>query len=206
MVSIIRTAWSGTSGGPGLTQLAIDQNTPAFGPLTAAEGQAAVNAVRAFWDGIKALLPDEITLTVSPVVDTYLDNNGNLAWSMSAATAPAAVSGTSAAVFSMATGPKVNLNTGVIRNGRRVRGSIYLVPGGGNNQASNGMCVGASKTTINAAAATLMASLQTAGLNLRVWSRPLKDADGNIIRDGVTSAVSVCETNEKLAILRGRRD
>jgi len=206
MVSIIRTAWSGTSGGPGLTQLAVDQNTPAFGPLTAAEGQAAVNAVRAFWFAIAASLPDEVALTVSPVVDTYLDNNGTLAWSMSAATAPATVSGTSTAIFSMATGPKLNLNTGVIRNGRRVRGSVYIVPGGGNCQASNGMCAAATKTAFNSAAATMMASLQTAGLNLRVWSRPLKDSAGNITRDGVTNPVSVVETNEKLAILRGRRD
>lgn len=205
MVALIRTAWSGTTGGPGITQLAVDQVTSSFGPFSAAESQAAVNAVRAFWDGIKAYLPDEITLTTSPVVDVYLSNNGNLAWSSTAATSPASVTGTSTVAYAMPAGLKVNLNTGVIRNSRRVRGSIFVVPAAGAN-TTGGLALGTARTAVNAAGATLMASLATAGLKLQVWSRPLKDANGVITRDGATADVIALETNEKIAVLRGRRD
>lgn len=206
MVHIVRTAWSGTSGGPGLTQLAIDQTTSSFGPLSAGEGQSAVNAVRAFWQAINAYLPNEITLTVSPVVDYYLTHNAQLAGSMSAATAPALVLGTSTGNYSMATGPKVNLNTGVILNGRRVRGSIYIVPGSGTTMGPAGMIDPAARTAINSAGATLMSSLSSAGLKLGVWSRPIPVGKPNGPREGEWSDVSVMETNEKLAVLRGRRD
>lgn len=205
MVALIRTAWSGTTGGPGINQLAVDQVTSSFGPFSAAESQAAVNAVRAFWDGIKAYLPDEITLTTSPVVDVYLSNNGNLAWSSTAATPPASVTGTSTVAYAMPAGLKVNLNTGVIRNSRRVRGSIFVVPAAGAN-TTGGLALGTARTAVNAAGATLMASLATAGLKLQVWSRPLKDANGVITRDGATADVIALETNEKIAVLRGRRD
>lgn len=206
MVHIVRTSWSGTSGGPGLTQLAIDLTDGSFGALSTSQAQSAVDAVRAFWNGLVNQLPDEINLTVSPVVDYYTAHNGQLAGSTSAPTAPAVVLGASAAVFSMATGPKVNLNTGVIRNGRRVRGSIYIVPGAGATRGTNGQLAAASRTTINLQGATLRSALNTAGLKLVVWSRPLKDAAGNITRDGATSDVASFETNEKLAVLRGRRD
>lgn len=206
MVHILRTAWSGTSGGPGLTQLAIDTTDSTFGPLSAGQAQSAVDALRAYWFGINAYIPDDITLTVSAVVDYYLVHNAELAGSVSATTPPALVSGTSSAVYSMATGPKINLNTTVVRNGRRVRGSIYLVPGGGNAMAANGMISSAARTAFNTAGTNFRTALGAAGLKLGVWSRPIPEGKPNGPRDGAWSDVSAMEANEKLAVLRGRRD
>ena len=205
MPTLIRTNWSGTTGGPGLTQIAVDQKISSFGPLTAAEGQSAVNAMRAFWDAIKAFLPDEIVLNVNPTCDTYLVHNGQLAWSMTAAATPAAVSGTSATTYAMAAGLKINENTGVIQNGRRVRGSIFVVPSCG-GFSSNGLVAATTKTTINTAGATFLSSLDTAGLKMVVWSRPIPSGKPNGPRDGTQSTVTGLDTNEKTAILRGRRD
>lgn len=206
MTHIIRTAWSGTSGGPGLTQLVVDTTDSTFGPLSPGMAQAGVDAVRAFWSGIATLLPDEITLTVSPVVDVYLAHNGELVGSVSAPVAPANVLGSSATTYSMATGPKINLNTGVVRNGRRVRGSIYIVPGGGNTMGTNGMLHSTARTTINTATTNLKTSLASAGLKLQVWSRPIPEGKPRGPREGATADVQNLEANEKLAILRGRRD
>lgn len=206
MVHILRTQWSGTSGGPGLTQLAINTTDGSFGPLSPGNAQSAVDALRAFWQSLNSSLPDEIQLTVSPVVDYYLANSGELAGSVTAPTAPGAVLGTSTAVYSMATGPKINLNTGQVRNGRRVRGSIYIVPGAGATMAANGMCAAVTKTVLNGAGLTFRNSLASAGLKLVVWSRPIPADKPHGPRDGVTSDVQSMETNEKLAILRGRRD
>ena len=47
-VGIVRTHWSGTSGGPGLTQLAVKEGAGAF--WTQTQAQNAVNAVRQFWE------------------------------------------------------------------------------------------------------------------------------------------------------------
>jgi hypothetical protein len=206
MVHIVRTGWNGTSGGPGLTQLAIDTTDSTFGPLSAGQAQSAVDAVRTFWSSLVNQIPDEIQLTVSPVVDYYLVHNGQLAGSVSATTAPAVVVGASAAAYSMATGPKVNLNTGVIRNGRRVRGAIYIVPGSAATYGTNGQLAATARTAINTAGATLRNSLSAAGLKLGVWSRPIPEGKKYGPRDGAWSDVQSFETNEKLAILRGRRD
>lgn len=206
MVHIVRTNWSGTSGGPGLTQLAIDTTDPSFGALSGAQAQAACDAVRSFWNAIAAHLPNEITLTVSPVVDYYLNHNGQLTGSATATTSPSNVVGTNAGNYSMATGPKINLNTGVIRNGRRVRGAIYVVPGANSTYGAAGMMDSTARTTFNTAGNNLRTALNSAGLKLQVWSRPIPEGKPNGPRDGVASDVSGVETNEKLAILRGRRD
>lgn len=205
MVHIVRTGWTGTSGGPGLTQLAIDTTDSQFGPLTGAQAQSAVNAVRAFWDTIKAHLPNELMLTVAPSVDYYLVHNAQLAGTVTAATSPTAVLGTAADTFSMAAGLKINLNTGAIQNGRRVRGAIFVVPAA-NAFSLTGTASATAKTALNTAGATLLSALATGGLKLCVWSRPLDATHPKGPRDGTINTVSNMETNEKTAILRGRRD
>lgn len=200
-LGIVRTAWAGTSGGPGLTQLAIVEATGAA--ITVSQAQSAVNAVRTFWDGVKGILPDNITLTTSPVVDFYDEVTGDLTGTTTATTPPASVTGTSTASFAMAAGVKVNLNTGVIRNGHRVRGAIYIVPASAAVFTTDGAVTSASRVTINSAGATLTGALVTAGLNLVVYSRPRVIPTPRV---GAFAAVSGVETNEKGAVLRGRRD
>lgn len=203
-VAIVRTAWAGTSGGPGLTQTAF--NTGDFGPVSAGQAQTAVDAVRAWWQALITLLPDELVLTVSPVVDWYDHGTGTLQGSVSAATPPASVAGTSAAVFSMASGVKANLNTVTIANGRRVRGAIYIVPAASTTMNTTGGVLSTARTTINTAGNTMRTAFTAASMQLCVWSRPLKDAEGNIERLGTLSPVTGVEANEKVAVLRGRRD
>lgn len=200
-VGIVRTQWAGTSGGPGLTQLAIREGAGAF--WTATQAQNAVNAVRAFWDSAKAYLPDNVTLTVSPVVDIYQETDAVLTASVIAPTPPLSVAGTSAGVFSMAAGIKMNLNTGIIRNGRRVRGSMFLVPAAITAYNNDGAVTAGTRTALNTSGATLVSSLSASGLELSVWSRPVVGVNA---RPGALSLVSLVETNEKSAILRGRRD
>lgn len=203
MVHIVRTSWLGTSGGPGLTQLAVNQTPTAVTALTPAEAQGAVDAVRGFWDAIKALMPDEIVLTVSPVVDMYDRTSGTLMGTTSAPTAPLSVTGTSGLSYQMAAGAKVNLNTANIIDGRRVRGSIFLVPASSAMYTATGVISSTSRTTVNNAGNAMRAALATAGLDLFVWSRPTSPGPST---DGAISAVSGIETSEKGAILRGRRD
>lgn len=199
---IVKTTWSGTTGGAGVTTLAI--STPVGDPLTSTQAQAAVNAVRAFWDGIKAIMPNEVQLTVQPTVDDITVSDGKLQGSLVVGTAPASVSGTDTGSYSMAAGLRATLNTGSIHNGRRVRGAIFIVPAAAASGYNNtGTALDTAKTTINTQGSTLLSALTTAGLELLVWSRPTPKVSLN---DGTIHVVNSITCNNKTAILRGRRD
>jgi hypothetical protein len=202
---MIRTAWSGTSGGPGVTQVFF-QDANSFGEISSSQAQSAVNAMRAFWGAIALYIPDNITLTVSPVVDSYNVVSGDLEASVSAATAPPTIAGVNTTGFAMASGFKVNLNTTTIRRGRRVRGGIFVVPSGGNAFSTDGQVISTARTAINTAGQQFLSALSTAGLRLVVFSRPLSAGQVGGPRSGDVAPVTVMETNEKTAVLRGRRD
>lgn len=204
-VAVVRTGWSGTSGGPGVTQMHV-LGSNGFDELTAGQAQTAVNAVRQFWSAVSGYLPNEIVLITSPVVDQYDIASGELVSSVSAGTAPASVVGTSTAIFSMPTGVKMNLNTATIRNGRRVRGGVYIVPAASNVYSDAGAVSNATRTALNTAGAAMINSLTTAGLQLAVYSRPVPSGQPNGPRSGGVANVTTMEANEKAAILRGRRD
>jgi hypothetical protein len=158
--------------------------------------------VRAYFDGIKALIPNDVSLTTSPVVDAYDPETGQLLSSVTAATPPTSVIGTYSSTFSMASGLKMNLNTGAIRFGRRVRGSIFIVPAGG-VYSDTGNITSGNRTTVNTAGAGLLAAANLAGADLVVWSRPREEPT---TRAGAATIVTGVETSEKVAVLRGRRD
>lgn len=204
-IGVVRTAWSGTSGGPGVTQLFFHE-TGGFGPLDAADAQAAVNAMRTYWDAIKALLPDEVVLTVSAVVDQYDPITGDLTHTVTAATPPSTVQGSSAGVYAMASGMRVNLQTAVIRNGRRVRGAQYIVPASSTAFSSSGTVTSGNRATVNTAGTALMAQFATAGLAPIVYSRPIPAGEPNGPRGGDVAQITSWDTSEKGAVLRGRRD
>jgi hypothetical protein len=201
VVAIIRTEWSGTSGGPGLTQLAV---TGAAGGIWNPDAtQAAVNAMRVFWFGIAGYLPDELKLTVQPTIDVYNESNGELTNSYTATTPPAVVSGTSAAIYAAGAGFKITWGTGQIRNGRRVRGTTFVVPAASNVYSASGTIVPAVMTAVNNQANNLLSQLSAAGTSLAVWSRPV---DAPEARLGVVTSVTGAACSSKTSILRGRRD
>lgn len=203
-VGLIRTAWAGTSGGPGLTQMAIKEADGTF--ITSAGAQTAVNEVRTFWNAIAGLLPNEIILSVSPVIDFYNELNGDLISSISAATTPSLVQGSDTLGYSMASGGKLNLHTGAIRDGRRVRGTVYIVPLAGSAFTAFGGLGSTPRSTIATAGNTLRTNLAAANLPLAVWSRERKATATLPQRNGAVTLVTSCETSEKGAVLRGRRD
>lgn len=204
-VALIRSAWSGTSGGPGVTQL-FCRTGPEFGAITVEQATAATNAVRTFWTSMAPFLPNEIVISVSPVVDEYDVSSGSLIDSTVATSGTQAVQGTSAAIYSMASGVKINMQTGFVRNGRRVRGGIFLVPAGSNVYSDVGLIAGAARTTIGTAANKLIADFKTGNLELGVYSRPIAAGEKYGPRLGAFAPYTASEVSEKVAILRGRRD
>lgn len=203
--AIVRTSWSGTTGGPGLTQMAF-QGIVDPHSWDATSAQTVVNAVRTFWDTFKVQIPDNITLTVQPTIDVYNNISGELVGSYAAATPPTAVAGTSAAVFSMAAGLKLNLNTGIIRYGRRIKGAIFVVPASSASFTTDGIVTAGTITALNGAGAALITTLASSNIQPVVYSRPKEAVGTNPARDGAVAAVVSYSTSPKGAILRGRRD
>lgn len=204
MVALVRTAWSGTSGGPGVTQIAL--LGAAGGTWNPGGEQAAVNAMRAFWDSIKTILPNELTLTVSPVVDWYDRETGELQGSNVAPTAPAVVIGTGTGSYAGGAGLKVAWETGQVRDGRRVRGASYIVPCDIVAFNNLGQTATGVRTTVNTAAAALITAFTSGGSSMAVWSRP-RDASATLpARAGAAYQVTQGICSSKSAILRGRRD
>lgn len=204
MVAIVRTAWSGTSGGPGITQMALLGATGEDWNPGGAQG--AVNAVRGFWDSIKLYLPNELTLTVSPIVDRYDTGTGELTGTETAATAPAAVIGTGTGNYAGGAGFKVTWETGSIRDGRRVRGATYIVPATTDAFTATGTVGPAAKTAVNNAAAAMIAAMSTASISMAVWSRPREESTTLPARVGLAYDAESGACSSKSAILRGRRD
>ena len=201
MVYIVRTAWSGLSGGPGINQLAFDAD-PVGGFIDAATAQVVVNAVRAFWNAQVSYLSTDISLLVSPNIDSYNTVTGNLVTTYTAATAPLAVTGTSIAAYSMASGYKINLSTAGVKNNRRVRGAIFMVPSTTNSYDSNGGVDSAVRTAVVAAGVTLSTALAAENLDIHVWSRP---TEVGVSEDGSSYPITGMNVNSKVAVLRGRR-
>jgi len=207
-VGIVRTNWSGTSGGPGLSQWAIAETLEGgVGSFfTTTNCQIAVNEMRVFWEAIKAYIPNEVILTVSPTVDIYNEVNGDLIGSITATTSPTSTTGTDTTSYSMASGMKMKLATSTIRNGRRVAGALYVVPSGGAAMTAFGVVPSTARTALNNAGNAFRVALLTPLLKHVVYSRPLPEDHPLGPRDGALSEITAYDTNEKTAILRGRRD
>lgn len=204
IIGIVRSEWSGTSGGPGLSQHAV--MGAAGGDWNPTGAQTAVNAVRTFWNALVANLPDEIRIQVSPVVDTYDRETGELFSSHTAGSVPGVVAGTATTGYAGGAGVKVTWNTSQIRNGRRVRGSTFIVPISGGIWTANGTIGTTAATQFNNAATTLISQLAAGGTPLAVWSRPHDATETKPARAGFATEVVSGTVGMKSAILRGRRD
>jgi hypothetical protein len=202
MVLIVKTTWAGLQGGPGITQMALDTDPPG-NFIDAAQAQTIVNAVRTFWVDINNEIPNDVTLTVQPSIDSFATTNGELGSTITAATPPTAVTGASVSSYSAASGARIKLATSGIKNNRRVRGAIFLVPLSSNAYDNNGSVASSIGTQVAAAYATLNTALDGVGVSLGVWSRP---SEVLVTSDGTWYPVTGVSVNSKVAVLRGRRD
>lgn len=187
MPSQYRAIWSTPGGGTGYTVLHfqdVANNTDA---------QDLANMVRVFFDSIKGVLPDDVTVTFDSEV-LVLDLAGTLqtVW---AVTPPASVSGINASTYNRAAGIRIDWSTGHIVAGRRLTGRTYLVPTGSSVFDAVGLVTSGNVTAVQTAAAALISS-SSSNAPLVVWSRT----------HAVAWAADTASVPTKGAILRGRRD
>ena len=202
MVYIVTTNWSGLQGGPGITQMAMEADPPG-GFIDDATADIMVDAVAAFWNSIKSEIPNDVTLTVSGEVQMFATATGELGPIYTSATPPAAIVGGSALAYSAASGYKINIRTGDVKNNRRVRGSIFVVPSSINVYDNNGNVSSSVATAVSTAQATLRTTLAGPNIALGVWSRPKGSPTPS---GGTFHETTGLDVSTKVAVLRGRRD
>lgn len=113
----VRTALTGTYGGSMVSTMFFDSSV--------GTAQAAADAVRAFWNDVKAVLSNQLTANVEPTVYTINPTSGLAVGTSSTSTTP--VVGTSSAEqLPPATQALITWHTGVFIAGREVIGKTFI--------------------------------------------------------------------------------
>jgi hypothetical protein len=195
----VKLRWSGFNGGPGYSIFhfqGLDNEQP-----SEALAQTAVGQIEDFAGAILNLVPKIVTLQVMPDVEVIDETNGDLTDVLSATPGPAVTGNASSFEnYASASGAVVTWRTAGIRNGRRVRGRTFLVPLTSSAYAPDGSLADSALTALNTASAAMVGSF--GGPVLGVFARPT----GPAAVDGIFHPVRSHSINDKVAILRSRRD
>jgi hypothetical protein len=165
--------------------------------LRADTGSAAsgVTAVGAFWESIDNHISNLISYSTQPEVAT-LDENTGETLAIDLTTPVTSVGEGSATILPPVLQGLITWDTGVFRNGRRVRGRTF-VPGLTINAVSSpGVLTTSVRTAIDSAAETLVTAAGPC-----VWHRPTS-AGG----DGVATIANGATVDDTFAYLSTRRD
>lgn len=159
-------------------------------------GDPDVGAIGLAYAELQPILPVGVAISVAGSGDTYDDATGTLVGSWTAAGA-GSFNGEAAFNPAAGVGACVTWNTGLIVNGRRLRGRTFLVPLATSAYDADG--------TLTASALTALQSFATALLMtgpMGVWHRPTTPGGS----DGAASGVVSYRLRDKVAILTSRRD
>lgn len=194
----VTTRWDGFQGAPGYSNFYWHEQDP--GGSFDLGASAAADAVVAFFTAIKGLFPTGLKWRVMPDVPVINDANGDIVNYASAGTRADIAATAAASGYSAASGAVVTWRSSGVRNGHRVRGRTFLVPGAFTIMDTDGSIVASALTTLNTAAT---AYINTVGERSPVvWARPT--APG--ATDGAMFPIITASIPDKVAVLKSRRD
>lgn len=152
---------------------------------------------RACWEGVKALIDDEVTIDYDPICLAVQDTTGVLTGAF-AGTDPSTTvcTGTGDALPRQTQG-LVRLGTSTVIAGRRLRGRIFVPGPLEANNSAQGTTTGYG-TTVTASFATIFTPGATASAAV-IWHRPKAGAGG------VSALITSVATAPTWAVLRSRR-
>lgn len=181
----IRVEWSGGGlVGPGLsTFYFLDLSA---GPCT---------LLTSFFNAVKVVVPDDVTMTVPNSGDTIEAETGELVggWTSSGGSA---IAGGNSGAFAVGVGMRVKWNTSTVIAGRRVGGSTFIVPIVGGSFDTGGLPLTTTVSALQDAADDLV---DLSDDTMRVWHRP------KVASPGAVAAVQSATVPRKVSTLRSRR-
>lgn len=191
MPSQYRAFWSIPNAGPAVTTFHAQATL-------SGDAQQFADRVRGLFLALQGRIPDEVAVTFDSEV-TYINTATGVLESATAVTPPAIVAGGYAGGWASGSGGRIVWGTGEIRNGRRVRGTTFIVPLGGAEYAPSGRLTGGTVAALQAAADAYLSGMGADGNPVYVYSRPIPG------RAGATSEVTVATVPETVATLRSRK-
>lgn len=198
-VGVLKIQWTGFSGAPGVTQLALALPTEADLSATIADVSLATASLTQY-------LPAGVTLTVLGDVDVFEAETGTLTAEISG-TAGTPRTGTATGAMIAAQGGCVNWTTGTIANGRRIRGRTFIVPMSYDTFDTDGTLSAGGKGAVQAFASAMLNYTSTAATNrLAVWSRPRVASETQAARVGALGIITGATVPDLAVVLRSRRD
>lgn len=180
----VTVVWSGLPGFPGTTTL--------YRPDDISDD----DNIHEFFEAIKTKIPSGLNIIVQPFGNLIDEFTGDLtgAWTH----APTATTSTSGGgIHAAGTGGSIELRTGAVANGRRVKGRLYLVPLPADLYDTTGTLDNTALGTFQTAANGLVGD----GGELLVWHRPTTVGGTDGAGEPVTSAFM----RDRVSILRSRR-
>lgn len=182
----LRCEWAGDGvEGPGLTTFYAE-----------ADGTLAIQVgASAFFTALVDVIPAGTTITIPAGGDLLDEATGELTGTWGSGS-PTVVLGEFPGSFAGGVGARVVWETGVVRAGRRVRGSTFVVPLGTVSYEDNGTLTAATVSLLESAIAGMLVQVPT---QMRVWSRP-KPA-----LPGAASPVISGRAPDRISWLRSRR-
>ena len=181
----VRTSWAGTAvTGGGVSTFYFAEAHSGF-----------VADVTAMWTAMVLRLVTGMVLTTENTGDLIDIATGEISGSWTDGTT-SNVATTGTGVYAAGVGARIRWATSGITNGRRVRGSTFIVPLTSGDYDSNGTIGGAALTAIGNGAGALFTGSEG---NLRIYTRPVAG------RAGAAHPVVGYTTPDKVSWLRSRR-
>lgn len=196
VINRVRASFTGFPGSPGVSTFYC-LNPEAFLPL-----------LRAFLQDFAAQIPQNVLVQVEGTGDIIDSTSGVLTGTWSAAP-PTVVSGAAAGAYAAPAGICVNWVTGTVLDGHRLRGRTFMVPLGASAFDSDGSLNAVALSQFRLSAATFVTN---AAADFVVWHRPRPagtlSPKGVLLpaRAGGHAVVISSKVNDKVAVLRSRRD
>lgn len=181
----VRTTLTGLGGLPGLSTFYFDSTT------------TDMTGVRTFWDAIKGLIPNGVSIQVPNSGDQFLEGTGTItgSWSGPAQASVASTGGVGA--YLSTAGAMIRWTCNGVVDGRRPIGKTFIIPVSTSVFSSSGTVSATTKTTVNNAVAAL---LSTYGGAMKLWHR--KNEKGAGQQFTILSGQCI----DKQVVLRSRRD
>lgn len=155
-------------------------------------------SIAAFFQSYVNRLPNEVSVSFDSEVTT-IDTTTGLLDDVTSVTPAGTVTGSSSLTWAAGSGARTIWGTSRVFQGRRVKGSTFMVPLVVDQYDSNGQIVSAGIAAMQTNAETLISDLAADLVPLCVYSRPKSGSAG------ITSQVTTASVSPTVATLRGRK-
>lgn len=195
----VRVAWTGFTGGPGVS-------TFYFGSTT-----TNMQALVSFFTAISNYLPNNVTVTVPALGDQINDTDGLITGAWTGTNGGSATGFGGSTAYAGSAGICVDWLSSSIIAGRRRQGRTFLVPASTNAYQNDGTISESVRSSIVGSGVIMIAAY--AG-EMKVWSRPFPGKAAEVgpppkpakpARVGAAVQVIACRVPDIAAVLRSRR-